>query len=54
MLALCQQHIARYKVPKELIVVDHVSRNPAGKPDYTWARRVADDGALAPGTIGEG
>lgn len=37
----CRQHIAGYKVPRELHLVDTVSRSPSGKPDYTWAKRVA-------------
>ncbi|MGP0030053.1 MAG: AMP-binding protein [Acidimicrobiales bacterium] len=44
---LCRRHIARYKVPKQLIFVDHVARNPAGKANYTWARRVAGDAATS-------
>ena len=33
--------LARYKVPKAVVWVDKVWRNPVGKPDYAWARRVA-------------
>jgi acyl-CoA synthetase (AMP-forming)/AMP-acid ligase II len=32
--------VARYKVPRELTVVDEMVRSPAGKADYKWARRV--------------
>jgi acyl-CoA synthetase (AMP-forming)/AMP-acid ligase II len=52
-LDLCHRHVARYKVPKQLIVVDHVARNPAGKPNYAWARQVAEDSAPAPEGSGE-
>ena len=36
--ATCAEHIARYKIPKDLIVVDRIERSPAGKADYRWAR----------------
>jgi len=34
-------HIAGYKVPRELHVVDKIERSPSGKPDYPWAKKVA-------------
>ena len=34
-------HIARYKLPKQVVIVDHVQRAPNGKADYPWAREVA-------------
>jgi fatty-acyl-CoA synthase len=37
----CRLHVARYKAPKAVITVDRVVRNPAGKPDYSWAKAVA-------------
>jgi acyl-CoA synthetase (AMP-forming)/AMP-acid ligase II len=37
----CRPHLAGYKVPRALVVVDHVERSPAGKPDYAWATVVA-------------
>jgi len=33
----CKQHLAGYKVPKHLVLVDKVVRSPAGKADYRWA-----------------
>jgi acyl-CoA synthetase (AMP-forming)/AMP-acid ligase II len=30
-------HLAGYKLPKALVLVDRVERSPAGKPDYRWA-----------------
>jgi acyl-CoA synthetase (AMP-forming)/AMP-acid ligase II len=30
-------HLARYKLPRHLVVRDHVERSPSGKPDYAWA-----------------
>ncbi|MEI2698911.1 MAG: hypothetical protein V9E94_11370 [Microthrixaceae bacterium] len=35
--------IARYKLPRSFIRVDHVERAPSGKADYRWARSVAVD-----------
>jgi fatty-acyl-CoA synthase len=37
----CRLHIADYKVPRALSVVDEVERQPSGKPDYKWAKQVA-------------
>jgi acyl-CoA synthetase (AMP-forming)/AMP-acid ligase II len=39
--AHARQHVAGYKVPRELHVVDKMERSPSGKPDYPWAKRVA-------------
>ncbi|MEI2639651.1 MAG: AMP-binding protein [Microthrixaceae bacterium] len=33
--------LARFKLPKAIVRVEHVERSPAGKPDYRWARQVA-------------
>jgi fatty-acyl-CoA synthase len=35
------EHLARYKLPKAIVLCDSVSRSPSGKPDYAWARDVA-------------
>ena len=40
----CRTRIAGYKVPREIHVVDEVVRSPSGKPDYRWAKSVAEDG----------
>jgi 3-oxocholest-4-en-26-oate---CoA ligase len=37
---LCRKHVAGYKIPRELHVVDKVERAPSGKPDYRWAAEV--------------
>ncbi len=42
--AHCREHIAGYKVPRALLLVERVERQPSGKPDYAWAKRVATDG----------
>ena len=34
--------LARYKLPKQVVVVDEVVRSPAGKADYRWASKVAE------------
>jgi acyl-CoA synthetase (AMP-forming)/AMP-acid ligase II len=39
--AFCRQHLAGYKVPRELHVTDVIPRTPVGKPDYRWAKRLA-------------
>jgi len=38
----CGKHVARYKLPKDIVFVDNVMRSPAGKADYRWARQVAE------------
>jgi len=35
-------------VPRGLVLVDHIVRSPSGKPDYRWARRVAQDASEEP------
>lgn len=37
----CDRVLAGYKAPRHLVVVDHVQRSAAGKPDYAWAFEVA-------------
>ena len=41
MAAHCRQHVAGYKTPRELHLVDRMVRSPAGKPDYPWAKKLA-------------
>jgi acyl-CoA synthetase (AMP-forming)/AMP-acid ligase II len=41
LLRECERHVARYKLPKEIVVVDRIVRSPAGKADYRWAREQA-------------
>jgi 3-oxocholest-4-en-26-oate---CoA ligase len=33
----CRGHVAGYKVPRQLHVVEKIERSPSGKPDYRWA-----------------
>jgi acyl-CoA synthetase (AMP-forming)/AMP-acid ligase II len=35
------EHIARYKLPKQVVFVDKVQRSPSGKADYRWAAETA-------------
>jgi acyl-CoA synthetase (AMP-forming)/AMP-acid ligase II len=37
-------HVAGYKVPRELHTVDEIMRSPSGKPDYPWAKQLAESG----------
>ncbi len=37
----CRSHIAGYKIPRDLVLVDEVRRSPAGKADYRWAQQAA-------------
>ena len=42
LLEECARHIARYKLPKAVIVfLDHIVRSPSGKADYRWAQAEA-------------
>jgi acyl-CoA synthetase (AMP-forming)/AMP-acid ligase II len=49
-LTECGRHVARYKLPKQLIVVDALRRSPIGKPDYAWAKTIAADALNTPVT----
>jgi acyl-CoA synthetase (AMP-forming)/AMP-acid ligase II len=40
----CREYIAGYKVPRELHLVDEIVRSPSGKPDYPWAKQLAEAG----------
>ncbi len=37
----CRDHVAGYKLPRELHLVDQIQRQPSGKPNYKWAKAVA-------------
>jgi acyl-CoA synthetase (AMP-forming)/AMP-acid ligase II len=38
LLAEAARHLARYKLPKVVVLRDRIERSPSGKPDYVWAR----------------
>ncbi len=37
-IAEAARHIARYKLPKDVLFRDRVQRSPSGKADYRWAK----------------
>ena len=43
--AFVRDHLAGYKNPKQIVVVDAVQRAPNGKADYGWAREAAQAAA---------
>ncbi len=43
-VAEASEHIARYKLPKDVIFVDQIQRSPSGKADYRWAAEQAEKG----------
>ncbi len=48
--ALCHQHLAGYKVPKEIVGVPDILRSAAGKANYVWAKNIAEQ--ALPGAAG--
>lgn len=38
LLAECEKHLARYKLPKAFVFRDDIVRSPSGKADYRWAK----------------
>ncbi len=42
--AHCREHLAGYKTPRVLHVVDRIERLPTGKADYRWAQAVTTAG----------
>jgi acyl-CoA synthetase (AMP-forming)/AMP-acid ligase II len=34
-------HIARFKLPKQVVFVERIQRSPSGKADYRWAAETA-------------
>ena len=44
-VAHTKEHLAGYKCPKRIIVVDRVQRGPNGKADYRWATATAAERA---------
>ena len=46
--AHARAHVAGYKIPRDLVVVDAIVRSPSGKPDYRWARAAAGDASSRP------
>lgn len=44
----CRHRLAGYKIPRSVVVVDTVARQPSGKPDYPWAKATAAAGRHGP------
>jgi len=40
-VASTKEHLAGYKCPKQLVVVERIRRGPNGKADYRWATDTA-------------
>ncbi|MDH3294276.1 MAG: AMP-binding protein [Acidimicrobiia bacterium] len=47
LIAFAKQHIAGYKVPKQISIVEQLQRKPNGKPDYAWAEQAAQKAPVA-------
>jgi acyl-CoA synthetase (AMP-forming)/AMP-acid ligase II len=45
--AHCREHIAAYKVPRELHCVAEIPRAPSGKPDYPATKKLVTSGEFA-------
>ena len=41
----CRDHVAGYKVPRAVVIVEEMVRSPSGKSDYRWALAQASRGA---------
>ena len=41
--SFCRDYIAGYKVPKVCLFLDEIKRSPAGKADYPWAKKTAEE-----------
>ncbi len=42
LIEFAKQHLAGYKAPKQVMLVDELQRKPNGKPDYVWARQMLE------------
>ena len=49
LVAEARRHIADYKAPKTVLVVEEIGRTPVGKVDYRWAKQTATEGVSAQG-----
>ncbi len=38
---VARTHVAGYKAPRDILVVDAIVRSPSGKPDYRWGKATA-------------
>ena len=42
LIDFAREHLAGYKLPKQVLLLDEVRRAPNGKADYKWARQTAE------------
>jgi fatty-acyl-CoA synthase len=47
LIAFARARLAGYKLPRRLVVAEQIQRGPSGKPDYRWARALAQSGQEA-------
>jgi fatty-acyl-CoA synthase len=47
--AFAAKSIARFKAPRAVAFCDVIGRHPTGKPDYEWARKVAESATAVAG-----
>jgi 3-oxocholest-4-en-26-oate---CoA ligase len=48
--AFTAQSIARFKAPRAIAFSDVIGRHPTGKPNYEWARRMAESATPVAGS----
>jgi acyl-CoA synthetase (AMP-forming)/AMP-acid ligase II len=44
-------HLAAYKLPKQMVLVDSVERSPSGKADYRWAKAQVAENVQVPSLV---
>ena len=42
LIAYTREHLAGYKLPKQVLFVEEVMRAPNGKANYKWAKETAE------------
>lgn len=42
LISFTREHLAGYKLPKQVLFVDEVMRAPNGKANYKWAKETAE------------
>ncbi len=42
--SFCSEHLARYKLPRSVMLVEQIQRAPNGKADYSWAKQQLEQG----------
>ena len=41
--AHCAEHLASFKAPRKMVLIEKMQRSPSGKPDYPWAAKQFTD-----------